>query len=88
MKKMAAAVKAIDLIQQMQKNEFELPEPEAIEELQKIFAYNDRTGSSCARLRISAEKVCQMLESWGYPCTRGKLHILCQKLGRKSYSHA
>lgn len=86
-KKMSAGIKASDLIQQAQADDFDMPCDEALAELKKILAYNDTQGSRQMRARVSAEKVCQMLESWGYPCPRGKLHIVCQRLGRKSYAY-
>lgn len=88
MKKMSAAIKASDLIKQAQADDFIMPCDEAIAELKKVLAYNDAAGGRQTHMRISAEKACKMLDTWGYPCCRGKIQIVCQRLGRKSYAYA
>jgi hypothetical protein len=90
MAKMTATprIKASELIKNAENRPFEMPCDEALTELRKVLAYNDKQGALGARARISAEKVCQMLASWDYTCCKGKLHTICQRLGRKSYAHA
>lgn len=80
-------ITAADLIAKKAET-FPMPSAEALEELKKILIHNDANGNHLTRGHICADKVRELLLSWGYKCTRARLHLICQKIGRKDYLHA
>lgn len=86
-KKELAGITASDLIKQVQADDFVMPGDDALGELKKVLAHNDSQGGRHARGHISSDKARELLATWDYPCSRDKLKIVCQRLGRKSYLH-
>ena len=80
-------IKAEDLIAKKAET-FPMPSAEALVELQKILAHNDIVGNYHSPNWVSRLAVLDLLNSWGYPCTKEKLEKVCRALGRRGYHNA
>jgi hypothetical protein len=76
--------KAADLISQASSaSGTKLPPPDALVELKKILDHND---TAPRPLRVSAERVLELLQSYNYSCRREKLNAVCKAaFGRHSF---
>lgn len=78
-----SSVRAVDLIRA--KAQGQTIPPEALAELKKLVAHNDKTASN--HLRVNASRAVELLQSYGVKVGgRISLDRLCREhLGRKSY---
>ena len=70
------------------RTEFVLPSKKALAEFEEILKHNDSLGEAYNTKRVNRVAACELLSSWGYPCSKERLDKLCKALGRKSYGYA